>query len=83
LGHDYAITAVVDGGKQIRASGWGPLFGARIQEGDYLLLQQGDRSSRYRVAEIRYHLDPDDMWSATLDFAPRTYAAQAEKDAAR
>jgi hypothetical protein len=83
LGHDYAIHQAIDGGKQIRVSGWGPLIGDRISKGDYVLLQQGERASRYQVVEIRYHSDPDDMWAAVLDFAPRTYASQTEKDAAR
>ncbi|MFJ9771185.1 hypothetical protein ACIRVF_08070 [Kitasatospora sp. NPDC101157] len=69
-GHDYAITRTIDGGQQLKASGWGP-GGARIQQGDYLLLQNGNRDTRYRVAEVEYCLDPADMWHATLDFAPR------------
>ncbi|MEV8324570.1 hypothetical protein [Kitasatospora sp. NPDC056731] len=61
-GNDYAITRTIDGGRQLKVSGWGSI-GARIRQGDYL--------TRYKVAEVEYSLDPDDMWHATLDFAPR------------
>lgn len=83
-GHDYAITKVADGGQQIRASGWGH-DGRMIQEGDYLLLEDkgGRRTTRYQVQKIERVMDPPDMWFAQLSFAPRRYATQAEKDAAR
>jgi hypothetical protein len=32
-GHDYAVTRTIDGGRQLKASGWGPA-GARIRQGD-------------------------------------------------
>lgn len=82
-GHDYSIDKVLDGGQRIRASGWGH-DGRLIREGDYLLLDKdGTRATRYQVAVIERVMDPDDMWHATLAFAPRTYATQEEKDAAR
>jgi hypothetical protein len=71
-GHDYAVTQTADGGRQLKVSGWGPLIGPRIREGDYLLLQKDhDRDTRYQVADVRYESDPSDMWHATLNFAPR------------
>ncbi|MGW6912531.1 hypothetical protein ACWGB8_01715 [Kitasatospora sp. NPDC054939] len=75
-GHDYSITQTIDGGQRLKVSGWGPI-GGHIRQGDYLLLQKDrDRDTRYQVTEIRYDLDPNDMWHATLDFAPR----QASKE---
>ena len=32
---------------------------------------EAERTARYRVETIRYYVDPPDMWSATLIFAPR------------
>jgi hypothetical protein len=66
FGHDYSFTPA-DGGRFGHATGWG----RGIQAGDFLLLQNGDRSSRYRVVEIGYYSDPPDMWRAQLAFAPR------------
>ncbi|MFD8771390.1 hypothetical protein [Streptomyces sp. NPDC059916] len=83
-GHDYSINKVRDGGQHVDASGWGH-DGTLIQEGDYLLLTapDGKRTTRYQVTAIQHLMDPADMWHADLRFAPRTYATQAEKDAAR
>ena len=69
-GHDYTFTPTA-GGQRGRAMGWGQ----GIRTGDYLLLANGHRSTRYRVESIEYMLDPDDMWAADLVFAPRTEAA--------
>lgn len=82
-GHDVSITTNDDKGQKLRVSGWGN-DGHVIREGDYLLLEAkgGQRSTRYQVAKIEHLMDPDDMWHADLVFAPRTYASQAEKDAA-
>ncbi|MEU1327192.1 hypothetical protein [Streptomyces microflavus] len=81
-GHDYTITRRGEGNLTVEASGWGH-DGAMIQEGDYLLLQGGQRCTRYQVTKIHRVMDPPDMWHAELAFAPRTYATQEEKDAAR
>lgn len=72
-GHDYAINRVIDGGTVLRASGWG----SGISEGDFLILPNGEATTRYRVESIEYYRDPPDMWSADLWFAPRTEAAHA------
>ena len=58
----------VDGGLKGRANGWGK--GVAI--GDYLLLQNGSGSSRYKVTHIHYVSNPPDQWFAKLEFAPRT-----------
>jgi hypothetical protein len=77
-GHDYVIHHVIDGGRELRCSGWGPGFGPRIVRGDYLILPGKDpgATTRYQVAEIEYHMDPADMWAATLRFAPRDALAK-------
>jgi hypothetical protein len=66
-GHDYTFKSV-DGGQRGEMTGWG----RGIREGDFLLLDNKGRSSRYRVDEISHYMDPDDMWSAKVSFAPRT-----------
>lgn len=79
LGHDYTITRTVNGGQRVHVTGWGP----RMAEGDFILLANGERASRYRVVEYKPVMSVDDMWHAVLDFAPRLYASQEEKDASR
>ena len=83
-GHDYTISKIEASGQRVHAYGWGH-DGRMIREGDYLLLtaKGGKRATRYRVAEVHYSMDPGDMWKAVLDFAPRTYATLAEKEASR
>jgi MioC protein len=66
-GHDYAIRTVVDQGQRLRMSGWG----GGIRQGDYLLLENGGGSTRYRVDTIRYESNPLDMWHIEAEFAPR------------
>lgn len=80
-GHNYSINKVLNSGQRLHASGWGH-DGTLIQNGDYLLLDKGDgRTTRYQVEEIDRVMDPDDMWYATLVFAPRS--APEEKAAAQ
>lgn len=71
-GWDYYIREVHNGGLRIEAGGWGD----GLHKGDYLLLQNKDSQSkpttRYRIVDIEYYRDPSDMWSAVLEFAPRT-----------
>lgn len=64
-GHDLSWRVEKDG--TLNAAGWG----TGIRDGDYLLLANGDRSTRYQVRDIRYMHDPLDQWFATLTFAPR------------
>lgn len=65
-GHDYTFEPT-NGGKTGRMMGWGN----GIKKGDYLLLQNGAGTTRYKVKSIKYFSDPSDMWSATVEFAPR------------
>ena len=71
-GHDYTIMGIHDGGKRLNVSGWGD----GLREGHYILLQQGDGSTRYLIKEVSYYSDPDDMWKAVLIFAPRKQRIQ-------
>jgi hypothetical protein len=67
-GHDY-IFEPLDDGVRGRMQGWG----RGITPGDYLLLQHGNGSTRYRVKDIEYKADPPDMWFATVVFTPRMH----------
>lgn len=66
-GHDY-VYHPIDGGLKGTLMGWGE----GIVKGDYILLQNGKDSTRYRFTEISYYRDPRDMWSGKIKFAPRT-----------
>lgn len=66
-GHDYTFKPI-RGGLEGHMQGWGN----GIREGHYLLLQNGSGSTRYKVKRIRYLMDPEDMWEADVEFAPRT-----------
>jgi hypothetical protein len=67
-GHDFSITNVISGGQSLSAVGWG----LGISEGDYLILPNGDDTTRYQVEFVNYALDPADQWFAKLRFAPRS-----------
>lgn len=67
-GHDFAVLAVMDGGQTLRASGWG----RGLEVGHFLILANKGSTTRYRITEIEYRRDPDDMWAATLAFDPRS-----------
>lgn len=67
-GHDCMTLSVIDGGQRLQLG----IFGSRFQEGDLLILQNGDGSTRYRITEITGHpSDPGDLWFVTAEFAPR------------
>ena len=72
-GHDYTTLKVIDGGQRLRLSGWG----LGINAGDYLILPNGDGTTRYRVDSIDYRMDPQDMWFADATFAPRQAVSAA------
>lgn len=65
-GHDYTFDPI-DGGMKGTMMGWG----RGIVSGDFLLIQNGADSTRYKVENIEYKRDPADMWSADVTFAPR------------
>jgi len=67
-GHDYTVLEVKSGGASIRLSGWGN----GLRDGDFILLQNGDGSTRYLLRDVKYLYDPRDMWFAVGEFAPRS-----------
>lgn len=72
-GHDYTTLKVIDGGQRLRLSGWG----LGINSGDYLILLNGNGTTRYRVDSIEYRMDPCDMWFVEATFAPRQAVSAA------
>ena len=66
-GHDFTISTV--SGNTIRGHFWhegGP------QVGDFMILPNEGRTTRYRITQLRNAIDPGDMWSYEAEFAPRT-----------
>lgn len=68
-GHDYTFEPI-DTGLRGHMSGWK----MGIREGDYLILRNGEATTRYQVETIRYMTDPRDQWFADVRFAPRSNA---------
>ena len=66
-GHDWTFEPI-NSGQRGKVFGWG--YG--VKAGDYLILQNGDHSTRYVVDALRHYPDPPDMWRAEVTFAPRT-----------
>jgi hypothetical protein len=66
-GHDVSFTSIDDDPERGKVYGWH--YGIKI--GDYLILQNGEGTTRYQVEAIRYRYDPPDMFFATVVFAPR------------
>ena len=60
-GHDY-IFEPINGG--IR----GYMTGQEksVKRGDYVILQNGSKSSRYQVENVDYYSNPSDMWLGLL-----------------
>lgn len=71
--HDFHISEVMEKGKRLRMGGWGK----GIKSGDYLILPNGESSTRYKVKTIKYQRDPSDMWRAEVTFAPRPKSADS------
>ena len=50
----------------------GNLFSQNVpREGDYLILPNGDKTTRYRITELFHYRDLGDMWKFVAEFAPR------------
>jgi hypothetical protein len=75
-GDDYSFSPVT-GGQRGRIACWN---GRHPCAGDYLILRNGQATTRYRVTDVDHcwGVDPPTMWMADLDFAPR---AAREDDA--
>lgn len=69
IGHDicWSERGIIGGGAQLHAQGWG----MGIEQGDFLILRNGDGTTRYQVEKVEYYRDPADMFSVELRFAPR------------
>ena len=65
-GHDYTFDPI-DNGLRGAMMGWGH----GLKQGDYLILENKDKSTRYQIEKIDYFSDPNDMWSADVVFASR------------
>tara|TARA_B100000131_G_scaffold321231_1_gene371351 strand:+ start:398 stop:637 length:240 start_codon:yes stop_codon:yes gene_type:complete len=66
-GKDYFIMSIENEGMNLSLNGWG--YG--IKSGDYIIIKNGDDTTRYLFDTISYYSNPSDMWSATLTFSPR------------
>tara|TARA_Y100000034_G_C6544303_1_gene234948 strand:+ start:147 stop:395 length:249 start_codon:yes stop_codon:yes gene_type:complete len=64
-GHNYSIIEIE--GLQLRLTGWG----RGISADDYIIIKNGDGTTRYKIDSIEYKRDPADMWFAEASFAPR------------
>ena len=68
-GHQFTVTQIGDGGLTLNGMGH---FSGRIERGDFFILSNKGSTTRYKVDEIEWLLNPSDMFSATLSFAPRS-----------
>jgi hypothetical protein len=66
-GHDFMIRAVKKDGKRIEGSLWTP---ERFEVGDWLILPNGEHSTRYRVTKAE-GTSVWDMHHYEAKFAPR------------
>lgn len=66
-GHSYEILRLIDDGAKVSICG----HGLGIRTGDFVIFTNKCGTTRYKVLEIEYRGDPNDMWFATMEFAPR------------
>jgi len=71
-GHDFTITKNIDGGMWLHMMGWGH----GLSEGDFIILPNGNETSRYLIKSVQYKSNPPDMWKAEAEFAPRARLAR-------
>jgi len=79
-GHDFTFTPR-NGGQEASMVGWG--HGLCV--GDLLLMTNPKSSnglSLYRIEEVSYFPDPEDMWSASVRWAPLNDVSDEEKSRA-
>jgi len=67
-GWAFYPTEIIDGGRSIKGHGFGP----RISSGDWVIVPNGTRTTRYLIVTIETVRDPDDMFFFTAVFDPRT-----------
>lgn len=80
--YDYSFTTR-DEGQTGGIACWTVPPGGKPHAGDWLLLRNGDRSTRYRVTkvDICWNVDPPTMWMADLEFDPRQASGPVDTDA--
>ena len=66
-GHSYNIIDIENEGMSLRLAGWGK----GISNDDYIIIANGDDTTRYQISSIEYKNNPTDMWFASANFAPR------------
>ena len=71
-GHDFTITQIFDGGMWLDMMGWGH----GLSEGDFIILPNGNQTTRYLIKSVQYKSNPPDMWRAKVEFAPRARLAR-------
>ncbi|CAN5423317.1 hypothetical protein BH09ACT9_BH09ACT9_00500 [soil metagenome] len=74
-GHAFHVSTIVNGGKRIKGS----YHGDRMSVGDYVLLPNGERASRYQITKLRWTITVDDMYFFEAKFAPRVEAEGNER----
>lgn len=73
-GHNVELLKKLDeSGHEWRAMG----FGSDVHAQDFLILKNGEGTTRYQIVTIEHMRDPEDQWFARIKFAPR-HASQAE-----
>lgn len=70
VGVDHSCQLVKPDGAVVSIACW---TGPKPRPGDFLILPNVGRTTRYRVTEMNYcmNVDPPTMWMATAEFAPR------------
>jgi hypothetical protein len=63
--HDYGKTGIVTGWRKT-----GKVRGINVRKGNFLILPDKKKSSRYRVTSIVYYHNPRDMWKAHVAYDP-------------
>lgn len=66
-GHAISVWNSNDNGIHVTALG----HGRGLKKKDYIILANGNSTTRYQIKSIEYYFNPPDMWKAQLKFAPR------------
>jgi len=66
-GHNYQVIDVENNGLSLRLAGWGK----GLSDDDYIIIKNGDDTTRYQLIKVEYKSNPSDMWFAEASFAPR------------
>lgn len=65
-GHDVSLDVLPD--SKLKLVGWKK----GIKLNDYVILPNGQNTTRYQISKIEYFADPSDMFRAIAEFAPRS-----------